>query len=439
MVISIEQFNTGYDTRSPQKDEQANWQNWYDSIWTSFFPDPTVDNGYKLFKTNDLIEANLFKVASQFYADAAMSEGPAMSTEVPAIQEWFEENKSRIIRMLRKAIEDWSIYGTAILATHLDGTIVNINPQHYYRVGNVYDIDSLTGHIIAPKYYQPTPSEERTGQFNNMVPNRIRVTKYSPLENVSTVQTFILEGTVIGTPVTPLENAGITSLITAGEGDSWYKEAKDVGARYMIRLTNNLSVLNRIDNAPELYPVDITNSSDPADTRTPQERVDAFREGVRRIITVSSNRTDNIPFDSLMKDSPVDAEANLVEYFQQLFHILSGVSPVPFGQVGSGESGYAREQAQGRAKARIRNMREDWENGIPLLLGGMGAPQGDVSFSWSTAPFENKVAEREENLKLYDRGVITLDEMRAREGLDKLETSNTPQTEENEEGEDNGS
>ena len=84
--------------------------------------------------------------------------------------------------------------------------------------------------------------------------------------------------------------------------------------------------------------------------------------------------------------------------------------------IGRGESGYAREKAQDASSSRIRAYRRDTADCFPGLCRAAGAPKaGMLSFNWATQPFVDKSVAQEWLLRLYQAGVITLDELR--EGL----------------------
>ena len=142
-----------------------------------------------------------------------------------------------------------------------------MDPSAYFRVGQIYDPDVEVGHIIAYRYYEVGEGEQWQPDVLNRPPNRIRVTRYEPAQDINEVQTYVLsgadEGGTIGEALTVPEPGAITALCTGGKSDSWYDDAKDVASAYIIRLSLNQSAFTRYDNRP----IAIPGNSHPSPTR----------------------------------------------------------------------------------------------------------------------------------------------------------------------------
>ena len=400
-VVSLDQFGPGFQFVFPRVTAEERWDKWYNSDFASLWPEPSIDNGLKLIKEQgDLITMPLFQIASDFYTEATVSERPAVSTDSEELRVWLEDNETELYKAIRRGVRKWSIKGRLILATHDDGTLREVDPTAYFRVGSFEDPDDLVGHVIAYRYYEYDELELKS-PFSYRHPNRVRVIKYAPEQNINTVQVFGFAGHVIGEPMTGLEPAGISALCVGGDGDSWYGDAQRVAAQFMIRLTNNQRVLNLHDNRPLLLPQSILANNAPGDTRTNTQRLQAFRELISPVVTYHDE-------DKVGSIGVVGKDYALVEARESLFqlatlyYLISGLPPSAFGiNIGRNESGEARARAQDRAAARIRSLREDLSRCLPVLIKGMGAPEGDIKFSWRTSPFDNRDEREARILEMY--------------------------------------
>lgn len=435
-IYSLEQFGKGFNLgRLPRLAQERQWEQWYNGRYETLLPKPNLVNGLGFFEIDDLITYPFFKISSDFYTEATIAEQPSVSTDEDSIKDWMEEKKDVVFDAMRRAVRWWSIKGRLVMVTHEDGAIEAVDPSAYFRVGTIYTPDHLTGHIIAYPYYQPMDGDESKQGNQSHVANRIRVIKYREggltdegveLPEVNTIQIFQYSGQEIGDPLTPEVFAGITSVCVAGQADGWYQDAKRVVAQYMIRLTNNERVKNKSDNRPLYLPNGFLLNVPIGKPMTPQEQLNSMNNIVNPVVSVSKDDAGNIGFIGDTFDFA--AEQAGLEYLAQLGYIITGLPITSWGvNIGAGESGFAREKAQDRAGARIRSLRQELSRCLPVLVRGMGAPEGEVTFSWNTSPFEDRTAKTQELLNLLGAGVMTREEVRNAIGLDEIDEEEEPE------------
>lgn len=427
-LVSFDQFAPGLFLNFDRVRRERNYQNWYAGDYTDFFPPPSIDNGFKLHNIKDRIIYPFHKIASQFYTDAAIAERPVVTSDNDQLQAWWDENEAYVYRILEDATREWSITDRVVFITHEDGTFEFAASPDYYRIGEYYDPDTRVGHVLVYLYREYTEAELKNPSFTYLF-NRARVLKYHPEENINTVQIFEYSDTgYFGAQIGPTENAGITSITVAGRGDSWYGDSRDVVARFMARLTNNDRALNRSDNRPLVLPSSLLSTYNPeGDPMTPTQKLKNITETVNPVVSGPSASEGNPYMGTIGEAYQYPDEQDLLEYLGQLCYLVAGVPATSFGiGIGEGESGYARERAQDRASARCRAYRSDLQSHLPTILRGMGAPDGKISFSWTTNPFEDKRAKFDELARELQLGAITVDEFRADRGRGKMPVVNAP-------------
>ena len=417
---TMEAFQSGYSVIFPEVGQQINHELWYASDYRTLWPSPTIPNGRMLYREEDQLKLPLFKVVSDFMANAAVSDMPGQSATSPGVLRWLELNNRMFERSVRRGTHYWSIHDKGVWTAE-PGLITAINPIHYYRVGALEQSDQLVGHIIATPYYQRMPGEMPMS-YQLQVPNRIRVLKLA--QGVSTMQTFQYDGNIVGQPVTELENSPVTVICTAGDGDSWYQGARDVAARIMISETLLAQELSQYINRIRYLPASIlanlqasrASGAAPLSPSALKAEIDSM---VRPVIAMGFE--DQPPVESM---ESIDIPARLAYHdglYDQLY-IAAGLPPSSFGiGIGRGESGYAREKAQDAASARIRAYRRDMVECLPLLVRGAGAPAaGKLSFNFATPPFQTRESQLDYALRLLQAGAITKDEVRTMLGWGPL-------------------
>ena len=180
MIIlnDIEAFGPGYHFNFPEVAQQESYRDWYNQQYGTLLPAPTIDNGLKLFDSTDIIRASIFKMTSDFYASAVLSEPPAHSSESEEAIAWLMQNSASLDRALRRGTFYWSIHDLGVWTAE-PGFIRAIDPNAYFRVGERDQPDALVGHIIAYRYREPESEDERLNAGIINIPNRIKVIKVS--------------------------------------------------------------------------------------------------------------------------------------------------------------------------------------------------------------------------------------------------------------------
>ena len=450
-IVFIDQIGSGFVFNVPRLFDEHKWRDWFNGDYGSIIPSiPSIDNGYSLLgTTQDQILPNLqtvrmHEIASGFQSEALVSDGPSIVSETESGTNWFEERRFAVQKQLELMARDWSIYGLGVLVSYEDGSLHNVASPDYFRVGSVHDDDQISGHIIAYRYYEIEDATDRKllrqalhRQYQR--PNRCRVLRYMPSENINTVQEYRLNGTVVGEPLTPERPAGITNLLTVGNWDSWYKESEKTVAAFFIAKTLNGKAVYKNINRALILPSTVLASEGRRDTRTPDERMKAFWNRQDPVIE-SDGSTKASDMGLVPGDYNTDALYNEMIYAAQTFYFMTGTPPVAFGlSIGKNESGLAREKAEARAAIRIRNARDDLAKGFPGILEGMGAPpMANFSVSWTSNPFETALDREEKIMLQYQAGILERNEAREMLGLRAVDEEENPDIEDESEGDNNG-
>ena len=429
-IYDIEkQFVPGFMYNFPRVQAEEQWDQWYDRNYDTLLPSPTRANGLTRFKRSDLIRVGLFRWSSEYYQDALIGDQPTMTTDTPALEEWYKTfAEEQLMKALERAARWWSIKYRGVLVTHEDGTVIEINPSSYFREGQYYHDDEITGHVIAHRFFRPE-GHQLLVPNQRQFPNYVRVLKYAPDRGINTVQTFRMEGLVQGNPVDEKRPAGITAIRTFGDGTSWYPDAQDVAARFLIRLTNNDRMLNRADNKVQFLPQGAQPDRKAGDRRTAQEQFDVYRDTTDPIMEV--------PGDTILRlTAQIDrldqysADASHLKDLLQQYYAACRLSPANFGwDIGANASGTSIERRQDSAGHLLRNGRRDILRLLPAIVVGMGAPPGAMNWAFLTGALEDKLARSQEINRDLELGIIDEDEARALKGYAKRETAQTTPTE----------
>lgn len=404
-VESLAAFGPGYHVGRTETYEQAQWWAWYNNIFDTLLPAPSINNGLALFERGDLIKLPLFEQASNFMSSAVLSELPTGTADTEAGTAWLTDNDLLLDRTLRRGTQYWSVFDTGIWTAE-PGLITAINPLYYYRVGTPEQPDVLAGHIIAQPYRQ-LDETERLNPMATRVPNRIRVLRH--YQGQSTVQVLHYSGETVGEPITPEEASPITAVCVAGEARSWYGGIKDTAARILIELTNLDQDFNLFRNRIQYIP-----SSADAATRGELERNnrptnaravrDEIMKQVRPLIALDA---EDVPPAGSNEELETSGLFEELRFLFDLYYIASGLPPSSFGiGIGRGESGIARETAQTGATSRASAYRRDLQRCLPELAVAAGMP-GKAMFNWTTPPFMTRSQRQADIIQLLNARIIT--------------------------------
>ena len=100
---SMTQWGTGQLTSLQAITDRQQWRQWHDGDLTTIWPTPTLDNGGLLYRPSEVQNRNLLKAASDFYADAVMSEPPTATSTMGPFDGWWRRSSDYVIRNLRRA------------------------------------------------------------------------------------------------------------------------------------------------------------------------------------------------------------------------------------------------------------------------------------------------------------------------------------------------
>ena len=430
---SIDQIGPGFQWNFPRLHEELNWERWYNGRFDTMFPPASIDNGRSLLAWDDIIKINMPRVFSKFYEDAIMSERPVVTGSEADIA-WLAENGMSIWERIGRAVEQWSIFGLGVLASYQDATLRHIGSPNYFRVGDFADDDLQVGHIIAYPHAELRPYSPSWGNPGWIEPpNRLRIIRYMPTENINDVTTYLFSGGapdgfngVVGGILQPTRPAGITHLATFGYNDSWYADARDLMARLMLRLSLGDRELNRFLNRITLVPPGIlADLRGRGDTRSDTEILQAF---TRLVNPTLSDDGESGTIGRVQEDLSTEENARQVELIGNLLMMTTGVPPSVQGTgIAPDASGTARDKAQDPAKARVSHLRRHLAAAIPLLIAGMGAPAGELTVGWPGIPFEDTTAKHAGLRADFTSGIASLEEVRPGLGYGSMMMGDKPQ------------
>ena len=411
-IFDVDQFTEGMQFIFRRVTRERIWDSWYDGEgYATQLPSVgTFKNGYAQLASNlaNVIKVNLFKLATDVYVDGVFSDRPDVYGDSEEFMRWWEENAETIYKKFDDGNLKWAIKGLSVYVTHEDGSLLEVDPSTYFRVGGLADRDDLTAHVIAQKYYDPNyPSDTKEELLpqtlhDRRAPNMIRVFKYSETGSGTkddmprnTVQTFRFAGTVIGVPVTEEEDAGITAITTAGRRDSWYDAAADLAGAFLLRLSNNARVLNLADNRIIRLPASFFQSINKLnDDRSAQQKYADLMETLHPLVTYAADeKPQDIDVVGNFDQYPDDHQ--LMEYLFQSFSLAAGISPAywDFG-LGANASGASIAERKDRSISRMDRYRADLRRSMFVIFKGLGAPGLDqnVTISWRVGPYGDKQA-----------------------------------------------
>ena len=418
MAVVLEHFETaftpGYHYRFTEIANAEAWRKWYSGDYATLLPNtPTVANGLKLLP-NGVWNYPYFSETSDFIADAAMSEHPALESPDEALSAWLADNGEGVMKAIRRATHYWSIDGVGVLAAQAD-KIEAIDPIHYFRVGTVDMPDELVGHILALRYVEKTPAQQLLPE-QNLPFNRLKVIKLAAGMDTATEQIMEYHPGIVGRPLTGVYESPVKSICVAGNWRSWYPGCKDIVAQLLITMGVQGSQLNRYANRIRWLPLpafddyrrDLGSENRPA---TFSEAMRAFSEEAYPYVGLSGIAEP--PQEAIYVEDFASRDA-YINTLSQVFALACGIPPGTFGVgISPDASGFAREKAQDAASARIRSYRHEVERCAPKAIKAMGGPEGELIFNWSSPPFQSRDAFVKDVLDMKREGIISVKETRA--------------------------
>ena len=429
-------FTPGYIPRFPELDAQRQWMDWYEGRYQTLFPAASTLNGIALLDQKRPLNIPLFRMTSDFIAQAALAQMPAFSSPEPAILEWVDENFYAIERALRRAIWHWSVFDVAVLITRANGTVEAVNPLNYYRVGAVESPDELVGHILAFPYTERTP-EQQLLPNQQLTHNRIKVVKL--LNGQAMEQVFAYTPETVGQPITPGMASDITAICVTGNWQSWYSGVKDTAAALITAISVQALQLNLYANRPVYRSQQLAAQMDERTLKMPgqeqlsmQQLSEQFDRLVRPVLLISEGIDP--PAESIYSE---DFQSRN-DFTQEMWETFARIVGLPQWGIGRNASGYSRERAADSASVRVRSEWNDLSNCLPKLARGMGCPDGKLSVNWTAPPFQSREQHADEIIALFDKGIISMPEARrslgwatSDEALEELRSEMGPQQQAN--------
>lgn len=387
----------------------------------------------QLQKLDSLVELPLFRMASDFIADATMADMPAPSgwpetADGPSEPElWYMDFLPMITAAMQKVTNYWSIFDFGVFIVE-PGLVRAADPKYYFRVGLPEQRDADVGHVLLFPWLDGTTQYLQSTDTDNAEPNRITIIKVLANGGGATIQTFMFNGGIVGNPLTAAQASPITAILTCGEGDSWYGGAANTAAALMINVSMGLVELNHYANRAKLLPsssVAAIATAAGVAPGTPGGQ-QAIRRGLEETLRpiLAADKDDVGPGFGDM-DEPIQLEDRraMNEYLGDLFFLESRLTPSSYGiGIGRGESGVAREKAQDAAGAKIRRYRRQLAGKLTEMVEAMGIPggRGKLQFSWAVPPFQSKEAREEHIRQDFQAGLLTPNEARYELGLGPL-------------------
>ena len=416
-----------YVEQMPLYRNQELWQQWYDCNYQRLFPTPSFANGMKFLDgLNALVKLPMFRIASDWIGNAAMSDMPNLSGVDDGQREWWNQNRFYVERALQRATDHWKILDYAVLVVEADGALRAWDPKYYYRIGLPDNPDADVGHVLLMPWGEFSLSQQQQAQ-DTSEPNRITVVKI--MDGASTVQTFQYNGGRIGQALTAPQASSVRAVFTAGEGDSWYGPAQDIVAAMCVNFSMALVELNHYTNRPRLLPsssIDAIATAAGVSPGSPAGQRAIMRMLNEELLPILSADKDDVSvgMGELFDAPQQDDRRALNEYGGDIFAMASGLTPSSFGiGIGRGESGVAREKAQDAAGAKIRRYRRQIESFMPDMARAMGMNESaeGIKFSWIVPPFQTLEAREEQIRADFQAGLLTANEAREEMGRGAIE------------------
>ena len=431
-IYKMDDIRVGATLNLQAFSDLANYGHWYNGDFNELFSKtPTIDNALKTFDFTNMYKFNLFKIGSDAFANAALGEYPILQSENPQIDEWFKNGPELMMqRAIRQAARDWSIYGRSAIIVQR-GIVINIPATDYIRVGELTQPDELVGHMIAHRYYERLPSETVRDAMTR-APNRLKLIRYAPKENINDSTIFEFHGQgltgVVGRIIEGPVPAGIEAIATIGTGESWIERAKEAAELAMIEAIFSSVITHNNWNPITLVPAQIHET--PSLNEMPKTTVEILadlRTMLRPVLAMPSQPNPvevgeiNTTGDSGLAQANFDNAMNM-------FAMAAHLPPTVFGvDIGRGESGIAKEIINQSFVQEVSSFRSDTSHRAPAIVQAIpDAPEGKFTYFWPLPVLYKKSEAVEQARTLRAAGIISVDEARNMIGLFTSMTDQTP-------------
>ena len=220
-VTSLDQITTGFDLSLPRFKAYETYYRWYRREYRQLYRGGNnLVNGLSLFDFDDLIKLPIFNVTSKYYQDSALGRRPLLHTAEQALADWFNTLNKTTFDKIDESIEYWSITGRGVLYTTTDGKIRPADPVEWIPIQNPKDKDELIGHALVHRWREREENDLTRDDQN--LKNRITVIKFTIATKTSTVETFRLDGNIIGASLVPEATSNVSGVFIYGNGQGFY-------------------------------------------------------------------------------------------------------------------------------------------------------------------------------------------------------------------------
>ena len=393
---SLSSISAGSKWVWPRVDAENEWVNWYHSLTSSLYTATgTIDNGLKANPASSIMTPPIFANASDFYHLALTSEAPKLWATSEGDQAEIDVTNQSIFPKIAQALWWWSIKGRAALLLRSNNRLSAIDPSAVFPVTNPFDVDEITHHVIAYPYRSPQSTS---------IADRIRFIVIPVDEGQATYEDHEYGGATVGS----LIDEGLSdavSVVTWGNGSSFYPHISPLVRELAIRLTSNNRLLNRLQDPHLQVPANYSDDDDEFGGESKVLYTDEEGTGYRYLVwdgdAANSFRQISILIDAIHENTGAPAFAE-------------------GGTAAFQESGRARDRALFKAMSKIRVARQESEVAIRAAINHIMSSEVSITIDWPVDPFASINARRLAASAMFTSGVPTRGEARQMAGLSLL-------------------
>ena len=280
-----------------------------------------------------------------------------------------------------------------ILTQKVHPTVSVVDPTAYWPIRYEYSTLDTRAHLLAYRYFEYSESDS---YLVRRVPNRIRFVIYDPDNGFNEVRVHELSGYVVG-PMIRREKTGITGIFAYGQGYSDYRVIESPVREMMIRRSTDLKVLAETSSpfiqAPNVPPTEVHKLRT---SGLPARGGVLFRD------------PQGYGWEYIESKGQMTASFEITNAIKNQIYTLASVPPTAFGEVMEGdESGVAIGRLMHAALTKVKSVRNWFEQEIPYILDGMGAPPEDTYVKWLADPWASEAELTASVLSLVHAKIIS--------------------------------
>ena len=287
---------------------------------------------------------------------------------------------------------------TVILTQTVEPRVSAVDPTAYWPIRYEYSPLHTRAHLLAYRYFEYGPEDNYLAK---RIPNRIRFVIYDPEYGLNEVRTHQLDGYVAG-PMLRREPTSVTGVFALGQGYSDYRVVESPIRELMIRRATDLRVLAETSSpflqAPNVPPAEVNKLK---------------AQGLPARGGVLFRDPNGYGWEYVEAKGQLQMSLELTNSLKSQIYTLASVPPTAFGEVLEGdESGVAIGRLMHAALTKVKTFRMWFEQNLPLILDGMGAPPEDTYVKWIADPWASE-AERSATVLSYVHAKIISPRMAA--------------------------